>query len=79
VELVIWRSVFSLETAPMWVSPTHGHIRNDRSRIGTSTLKRSLILFGQESPIHFRYCLKGLQELLDAFPNISQPKFGHFL
>jgi hypothetical protein len=23
VELVIWRSVSSLETAPMWVSPTH--------------------------------------------------------
>ncbi len=23
VELVIWRSVSPLETAPMWVSPTH--------------------------------------------------------
>ncbi len=23
MELLIWRSVSSLETAPMWVSPTH--------------------------------------------------------
>ncbi len=28
VELVIWRSVSSLETAPMWVSPTHGIIQS---------------------------------------------------
>jgi hypothetical protein len=26
MELVIWRSVLSLETAPMWVSPTHFYI-----------------------------------------------------
>ncbi len=27
VELVIWRSVSSLETAPMWVSPTQSHFQ----------------------------------------------------
>jgi hypothetical protein len=27
VELLIWRSVSSLETAPMWVSPTQYSIR----------------------------------------------------
>jgi hypothetical protein len=29
VELVLWRSVSSLETAPMWVSPTHDAPKND--------------------------------------------------
>jgi hypothetical protein len=35
--------------------------------------------FPKESPIPFRYCSNGLQELLDAFPNVSHHKFRHFL
>jgi hypothetical protein len=32
VELVIWRSVSSLETAPMWVSPTQQYVYNHEKK-----------------------------------------------
>jgi hypothetical protein len=35
--------------------------------------------FLKESPIPFRYCSNGLQELLGPFLNISWHRFGHFL
>jgi hypothetical protein len=31
VELLIWRSVSSLETAPMWVSPTQHSERSEKA------------------------------------------------
>jgi hypothetical protein len=41
VELVIWRSVFSLETAPMWVSPTHP-ITQRLTKTTSGTIRRLL-------------------------------------
>jgi hypothetical protein len=38
----------------------------------------TLQAFPKESPIPFRYCSNGLQELLGAFPNVSLHRFGHF-
>jgi hypothetical protein len=38
-----------------------------------------LWVFPKESPIPFWFCSNGLQELLGAFPNVSQHRFRHFL
>ncbi len=35
--------------------------------------------FSKESPIPFRFCSNGLQDLLGAFPKVSPHRFGHFL
>jgi hypothetical protein len=35
--------------------------------------------FPKESPIPFRFCSNGLQELIGSFPNVSSHRFGHFL
>jgi hypothetical protein len=43
------------------------------------SLLNSLWACPTESPIPFRYCFNGLQELLGTFPNVSQNRFGHFL
>ncbi len=42
-------------------------------------VSNTLQAFPKESPIPFRYCSNGLQELLDAFPNVSHHQFRHFL
>ncbi len=39
----------------------------------------NLLAFPKELPIPFRYCSNGLQECLNAFPDVSKHKFGHFL
>jgi hypothetical protein len=42
-------------------------------------VSNTLQAFPKESPIPFRYCSNGLQELLSVSPNMSRHRFGHFL
>jgi hypothetical protein len=42
-------------------------------------VSNSIQAFPYKSPIPFRYCSNGLQELFSAFPDKSHHRFGHFL
>jgi hypothetical protein len=45
VELVIWRSVSPLETAPMWVSPTQVNVSRDRIGLRVALMNQAYFKF----------------------------------